>query len=83
MAYLTPSDVENQDLDLRKENSFKRKWGECESSHWSIACTRRNYYKSRVKKIQEAFTLYLQRLTDVQEETISWTKFIYNVSSLG
>ena len=75
---MTPLDVGNE-LDLRT-NSLK-KGDDMNSTTDPLQVPKGPITRSKVKKIQEAYTLHLQRLANVQVETKTFERnFFYSIS---
>ena len=80
MADLTPFDVGNEDLDLRT-NSFKEREDDMNSTTDPLHVPEEPITRSKVKKIQEVYTLHLQKLASVQVETKTFEpKNLYSIS---
>ena len=80
MADLTPFDAGNEDLDLRT-NPFKEMEDDMNSTTDPLHVLEGPITRSKVKKIQEAYTLHLQRLASVQVESKTFEpKNLYSIS---
>ncbi|KAA0051909.1 Transposon Ty3-I Gag-Pol polyprotein [Cucumis melo var. makuwa] len=81
VADLTLFDVGNEDLDLRT-NPSKERGDDVDSLNNLLHVPEGPITKRKAKKIQEAFTLHVQKLANAQRETKNFElKFLYNVSS--
>ncbi|KAA0067526.1 Transposon Ty3-I Gag-Pol polyprotein [Cucumis melo var. makuwa] len=81
VADLTLFDVGNEDLDLRT-NPSKERGDDVDSLNNLLHVPEGPITKHKAKKIQEAFTLHVQKLANAQRETKNFElKFLYNVSS--
>ncbi|KAA0048153.1 reverse transcriptase [Cucumis melo var. makuwa] len=71
----------NEDLDLRT-NPSKERGDDVDSINNLLHVPKGLITKRKAKKIQEAFTLHVQKLANAQRETKNFElKFLYNVSS--
>ncbi|TYK26105.1 F15O4.13 [Cucumis melo var. makuwa] len=71
----------NEDLDLRT-NPSKERGDDVDSLNNLLHVPEGPITKRKAKKIQEAFTLHVQKLANAQRETKNFElKFLYNVSS--
>ena len=80
MANLTPFDVGNEYLDLRT-NPFTVREDDINSTTDPLHVSEEPITRSKVKKIQEAYTLHLQMLANVQVETNNFEpKNLYSIN---
>ncbi|TYK18910.1 Retrovirus-related Pol polyprotein from transposon 17.6 [Cucumis melo var. makuwa] len=75
------SGIGNEDLDLRT-NPSKERGDDVDSINNLLHVPEGQITKRKAKKIQEAFTLHVQKLANAQREIKNFeSKFLYNVSS--
>ena len=79
VADLTPFDVGNENLDLRT-NPFKEEEDDMNSTADPLHVPGGPITRSKVNKIQEAYTLHLRKLASVQVETKTFEpKNLYSI----
>ena len=80
MAYLTPFDVGNEDLDFRT-NPSKEREDDMNSTNDTLHVSEEPITRSKAKKIQEAYILHLQRPANLQVEIKTFEpKNLYSIS---